>query len=643
MFRKGIKMNTSFLYLVEVSWRDRAMRFCFVSLVFVFILSCIHSRSSSVLEEPRSVVNKQIRDITFWPLNGLSFRLSELKSKRAFVMVMREKDCPISEKYGGRLKEMEEEYGKRGVQFIYVYVGQVRPHEMARADLRNFGFKGPYVVDLKQRIIDILSAQTTGDVFVLTSDRRVIYKGPLDDQYHVLRRALRARNHYVREVLDNLLGGKELKARELVAPGCIISRPVLPEEVYWEDVAPIIRDKCVSCHNPKGIGPMDFIRYEDIVGRGRMFSHVIREGLMPPWYLADNLELEFENDLSLGVKEKALLLKWAETGFKKGKAFQNKSLWKERKKKWKADYVISLPEKVVVPEEGFLYHHFIIDPKFKEDKWIKYIDFVMKPKIIHHARVLVLKPGFQFKRKFSVFEIKENTQATITKSNSLLSEMVFNSEERVDVKIPFQSKLLIEVHYESQGKKIIDDSTHINMKFYEKKPKSQYVELAHFKEPEKICILPQESHFYIKKTVKLKNKIDLLRYLAPHMHFRGKRTSFFIIDPTGNRKRIFGLDPWLASFETSYKLKEAIFIPKGFTLEYNWWFDNSAGNILNPDPHQKVLGGLSRTKNEMAEYYLAVHIPSSLNFESYFNSFSSQTAEVREIKDMKRAFQSCVR
>ncbi|MCZ0932862.1 MAG: redoxin family protein [Oligoflexia bacterium] len=615
--------------------------FC-VCLSLSFVVSCIHRLPSPFLEESQSVINKQIRDITFWPLNGLSFRLSELKERKAFVIVMREKDCPISEKYGGRLKAMEEEYSKKGIQFIYVYVGQVRVHEMARADLKSFGFKSFYVVDLKQRIINILSAQTTGDVFVLNSDRRVIYKGPLDDQYHVLKKALKAKNHYVREVLDNLLSGEEIKPRELPAPGCIISRPVLPSAVYWKDVAPIVRNKCTSCHNPKGIGPMNFVRYEDVAGRGRMFEHVIRNDLMPPWYLADNLEVEYDNDLSLGVKEKALLLKWAKTGFKKGKAFQNRILWKERKRNWKADYVISLPEKVVIPEEGFLYHYFVIDPKFKEDKWIKFIDFDMKPKIIHHARVLVLKPGFQFKQKFSFFEVKGNAQAVITQNNSLLSNAGFDSERRVDVKIPFQSKLLVEIHYEAQGKKIIDDSTHINMKFYKKSPESQYVELVHFKNPEQICILPQESHFYIKKTVKLKNKMDFLQYLSPHMHFRGKRTSAFIVDTKGNRRRIFGLDPWLASFETSYRLKEAISIPKGSVLEYNWWFDNSEDNIFNPDPNQRVLGGLSRTENEMAEYYLFVRIPSSLNFESYSDSFSSQT-ETRKIKDIERAVQNCVR
>ncbi|MCZ0931692.1 MAG: redoxin family protein [Oligoflexia bacterium] len=580
--------------------------FC-VCLSFSFIVSCIHRLPSPFLEESQSVINKQIRDITFWPLNGLSFRLSELKERKAFVIVMREKDCPISEKYGGRLKAMEEEYSKKGIQFIYVYVGQVRPHEMARADLKNFGFKSFYVVDLKQRIINTLSAQTTGDVFILNSDRRVIYKGPLDDQYHVLKRALRAKNHYVREVLDNLLRGKEIKPRELPAPGCIISRPVLPEVVYWKDVAPIVRNKCTSCHNPKGIGPMNFVRYEDVAGRGRMFEHVIRNDLMPPWYLADNLEVEYDNDLSLGIKEKALLLKWANTGFKKGKSFKNKTLWVEKLEKREFDYMINLPKKVVVPEGKFLYYAFLIDPKFKEDKWIKHIYFVMKPKVVHHAVLFIMKPDFDSKQSLDTINLYRN-QINMAGLSLTLNK---NIDQLINIKIPAQHKLVLEIHYEAQGKDIVDDYSHVKIKFYKKPPKHQLLLLSRFIKFTKIHIPPNESNYHIETSFKTQKQRSLVS-LYSHMHLRGKRTSFFIVDSKGNRKRIFGLDPWSVLFERSYFFLKPIPIPKNHRLEYHWWYDNSTDNIFNPDPNKEVLGGFDVTESEMAEIHLRYQINSYL-------------------------------
>ena len=593
------------------------MRVIFLVLISSFTISCLHKPfsfqkpSSPVLEEkPVSVLNKQIRDITFWPLNSLSFRLSELKDKKAFVLVMREKDCPISEKYGGRLKRMEEEYSKKGIQFVYIYVGQVRPHDMARSDLKNFGFKSPYVVDLKQKVINILSAQTTGDVFVLTSDRRVIYRGPLDDQYHVLKKAFRAKNHYVRDVLDDLLKGEKVKPRELSAPGCIISRPVLPEVVYWKDVSPIIRNKCTNCHNPEGIGPMDFLRYEDVAGRGRMFEYVVRDDLMPPWYLADNLEVKFKDDLSLGVREKALLLKWAKGGFKKKKSSANRPLYKKRKKAWQADYVINLPEKIMVPEGDSLYYSFLIGPKFKEDKWIKYINFDLKPKVIHHAILFIMKKDFDSKQSLDSGNLYRNQINIIGVTRSLSFKKEIN--QLISMKIPAGHKLVLELHYEARGKDIVDDYSQVQIKFYKKQPKYQSVLLSQYIKFTKIHIPPHESNHHIKVDFKVQEPIDSLINIYGHMHLRGKRTSFFIIDSKGNRRRFFGLDPWSVLFETSYFFSKPIRIPKNYRLEYHWWYDNSIGNISNPDPNKEVFGGLDSIKSEMGEIHLRHQIPSHL-------------------------------
>ena len=170
-------------------------------------------------------LGRQIRDLSFFPLNGERFRLSELQENKAIVFVMREKDCPISEKYGLRLKKLEAEY--IGVHFIYLYVGGLKPQESAAADLKKFGFQSPYSLDLKQDAINALGAETSGDVFILTAqDRRIVYKGPLDDQYHLLRGAPAPKNRYVQDVLRAIVKGRQPKGMAMPAPGCVISRPI---------------------------------------------------------------------------------------------------------------------------------------------------------------------------------------------------------------------------------------------------------------------------------------------------------------------------------------------------------------------------------------------------------------------------------
>ncbi|MCZ0932382.1 MAG: hypothetical protein OXJ52_04420 [Oligoflexia bacterium] len=578
------------------------MKRLFLLLLFSsFTLSC-YIPPPDISKNPLPL--KKVRDVVFWPLNSLSFRLSEVKDKKAFVIILRDqgqgKVCSISEKYGNQLKIiMEQEYSKKGFQFIYVYVGQENPHNMARLDLKNFEFKAPYVVDLKQRIINILSAQTTGEIFILASDRQMIYRGPLDDSHY--RADLTVKNYYVKEVLDDLLTGKKIKTKELPAPGCIISRPKLPIKVYWKDVAPIIKKKCTICHNPRSMGPMNFVRYEDVIGRGKMFEYVIENDLMPPAYVADNLELEFL-DGSLGVKEKAMLLKWAKTGFEKEQSFQNEALWAEEKmKKWQPDYVIRLPEKVVIPEEGFLYHRFLIDPKFKKDKWIEYVEWDMKPKVIHHARLYIMKPDFELKRLVDFNKHPPIGIIGFVGRNSRGRQYHKRKETARGVhfvKIPAEHKLVVEIHYEALGKEMIDDYSHIKLDFSNKKPKYQ-TSILRTDIRNEIHIPPNESHYHIKKVIPVKKTLSSVYLINSHMHFRGKRSSLFLIDLNGNRKRIYGIDPYLVPFEKGYLLKKPFHIPKGSTLEYHWWYDNSLANIFNPNPYKEVLYGLDLVESEM--------------------------------------------
>ena len=144
---------------------------------------------------------------------------------------MRERDCPISEKYGPRLALLEKHYSKKNIKFIFIYVGQVRSDENAKKDLKKFKFKSPYVIDKNQKIVQALKVRTTGDIFILNSKLQTVYRGPVDDQFHLLKSAVKAKNHYVKDILEQLLSNKKVTLKELPAPGCIISKPLKKKSI----------------------------------------------------------------------------------------------------------------------------------------------------------------------------------------------------------------------------------------------------------------------------------------------------------------------------------------------------------------------------------------------------------------------------
>ena len=191
--------------------------------LYLFLASCFLLLASCLLFPKPSVT---IKDIQFSPINAPSFQLANLKDFRAVVIAIRERDCPISEKYGPRLALIEEDYSKKGIKFIFIYVGQISPNQNAKKDLEKFKFKSPYIIDKNQNIIKALDVKTTGDVFILDSNLKKVYRGPVDDQFHLIRSAIKPKHPYVKDVLKKLLSGEKIIPKELPAPGCIISKPI---------------------------------------------------------------------------------------------------------------------------------------------------------------------------------------------------------------------------------------------------------------------------------------------------------------------------------------------------------------------------------------------------------------------------------
>ena len=67
---------------------------------------------------------------------------------------------------------------------------------------------------------------------------------------------------------------------------------------YAKDVAPILFEKCASCHRPGEIGPMSFMDYQSTRPWARSIRLKVASGEMPPWDAAPN-SMKMRNDRSL--------------------------------------------------------------------------------------------------------------------------------------------------------------------------------------------------------------------------------------------------------------------------------------------------------------------------------------------------------
>jgi len=159
-------------------------------------------------------------DLSFVDLDGKPGRLSDYADRAALVVVVRDVGCPVGKRYGLRTAELERKFAARGVAFLYVNVSRQDSVEECRAEAKGYGFTGRYARDGSGRFGWFLHISSTTDVFVVDKLRRLVFRGPVDDQIVRGVTKVAPTRLYLSDALDQLLSGKPIEPSALSAPGC---------------------------------------------------------------------------------------------------------------------------------------------------------------------------------------------------------------------------------------------------------------------------------------------------------------------------------------------------------------------------------------------------------------------------------------
>lgn len=88
---------------------------------------------------------------------------------------------------------------------------------------------------------------------------------------------------------------------------------------YWQDVAPIFFERCVTCHGDGGIGPFRLDVYADAAQWAEVSAMAVEQRTMPPWLVTDDGTCgTFKDSRALGDADIELIRAWAEAGAPEG-------------------------------------------------------------------------------------------------------------------------------------------------------------------------------------------------------------------------------------------------------------------------------------------------------------------------------------
>jgi peroxiredoxin len=155
--------------------------------------------------------------------DGRRYSLSSFDGKPVLVVIFTCNHCPYAVAYEDREVAIQRDYAARGVQIVGInsnddksYPEDGYPEMVKRAKDKGFNF--PYVRDATQKAAEAYGAVCTPHVFAFDKERRLRYRGRIDDS----RDPKQAKSPDLRNALDDLLAGKEVRAADTKPFGCSI-------------------------------------------------------------------------------------------------------------------------------------------------------------------------------------------------------------------------------------------------------------------------------------------------------------------------------------------------------------------------------------------------------------------------------------
>jgi len=351
---------------------------------------------------------------------------------------------------------------------------------------------------------------------------------------------------------------------------------------------------------------------------------------MPPWF-ADPCCGHFSDDPSLTEQEIATLSAWADAKAPEGDPTDAPPprQWTEGWNIPPPDGVLSMPKAVEIPAQGDIeYTYEIVPTNFAEDRWVQMSEIRPSSRAhVHHAVVYVRPPDSSWLRgapvgvpftASSLGDERLRHDAHSTTSDMLLVYAPGSSPDLwpdgMAKFVPAHSDLVFQMHYTSNGK-AGSDQTSVGMVFARHPPAQRVITLQLANDHDSIPIPPQTDNYRVEVHGTLPNDATLLSFF-PHMHLRGKKFEYDIVNPDGSVETLLRVN-YDFYWQLSYRLATPRLVKAGTDLRAIAWYDNSRNNPHNPDPDAAVKWG-DQTYNEMMVGFFDIAVPANVDKWQFF-------------------------
>ena len=527
----------------------------------------------------------RIIDFALLDEKGLFHQLSRYQHKDAVVLMSFDQSCQFMPAMLAEYDDIVSEFSSNGIEFLLI-----DSEGLGREMLASLRLNVPILEDSGQLVSESLGFENSGEVLMLNPERLSVYfRGPVSPD-------LRTSLSSMESIQDTL---------ELEPRGCKIEYPdkvahELNTPDYATDVAPIIIENCVACHNQGGVGPFAFDSYVMVLGWSPMIREVLMNKRMPPMQVDPDIG-HSDNARYLPTKELQTLVHWIDAGAPRGLSATDplENFEPANEDRWvlgEPDYIVSAKSHDVPPTGVLDYVYDRADLPFVEDKWLRAVEYKAgDSSVLHHLVTFVTAPDEDFWGK-ERDEIYTERRFVESYSPGKVNAKIF--EKGTGVFIPKGSSLSMQFHYVTNGRRTTD-SSRIGLYFSEEQNlRERLVQVV----SSRFVLPPNEPNFELQADFVFESPVVLTGVRAK-MNYRGKRMKFSIEEADGIIKDIFSIPAYNYGWQPHYKLNEPLVLEAGTKIYVRGALDNSISNPTNPDPDKEVTFGLNSWDEMFTGYF----------------------------------------
>lgn len=399
-----------------------------------------------------------------------------------------------------------------------------------------------------------------------------------------------------RLLLMSVIAASSVAAGGLTTAAGAAAKP--PAPTFAKDVAPVLYKHCVECHRPGEFAPMPLVSYEDARPWARSMRERVVAREMPPWS-ADPRHGRFRNDPRLSDQEIETISKWVDGGAPKGdlKDLPAVPKFAEGWTIGEPDAVYTMQEEYKVPAEGTVpYLYFSIPTNLTEDKWVQ--AYEVRPgnrSVVHHVIASAQPAGGR--------AADERTTGRVGLGGITPNKPGVVLPTGVARRLRKGSEIIFQMHYTTNGA-AATDRTSIGLIFAKEPPakmtRGNNILNAGF-------TIPAGAANHEVRASRVFNEDTTLVDMTPHMHMRGKDMTYTAHYADGRSEILLSVPKWDFNWQITYHLEQPKLLPKGTRLEVVAHFDNSRGNLFNPDPGRDVRWGDQTWEEMMMGFYSTLH------------------------------------